>query len=86
MCNGDGELQIGSAPELEGIPKGVLDAHPEVAEATRAIVAHRNGAPIIARCRRCGAGLRVADIEVTGALVVSCAAGHVIYRAKRAPR
>jgi hypothetical protein len=51
-----------------------------------ALQQHARGEPITASCPTCGRTLEVADVAVTGALVVACPErGHLYVRFKRAP-
>jgi hypothetical protein len=69
----------------EGFPPDLLARHPELELVQEALTAHREGRPVTVRCPRCGGQLTVQEIPETGTLLVACANGHVLFRAKREP-
>jgi hypothetical protein len=73
--------QLGPASVTAGIPSSILASHPELEAVGAALEAHRLGLPITARCPQCGAELTVESTDE--ALVVRCANGHQLFRARR---
>lgn len=65
------------------IPESLLKRNPELAAIMDAVVQHRAGEPITARCDRCNNPMVVAEVAAVGALHVTCPCGHIKYRSQR---
>lgn len=71
---------------VEDLPPALLAKHPELREVGEALRAHAKGQPITTRCPKCGALITVTEVPETGALLVACGKGHVLFRANRTRR
>lgn len=65
-----------------GPPKIRVEKYPQMVEVGLALEQHRDGAPITARCRRCGEVLAVEIVATTSVTTVRCRAGCTWMRLK----
>lgn len=66
------------------IPPSILKAHPELVAVGEALDQRRRGEPITARCVKCGLPLEIEEVAATGVVIVRCANGDTLFRAKHA--
>lgn len=65
------------------IPATLLLTHPELVAVGKALEQLRAGTAVSATCIKCGKTLVAETVEVIGAIVIRCPAGHTSFRARR---
>lgn len=70
--------------DIDGIPKSILDKHPELVAIHQALDEYRHGRDVTARCPKCNEPLVVKDVPATGELWVTCRSGCTQYRERSA--